>query len=62
MSSVKTLEEAKVSKGCLYMGMPVQEVRRLVYCTIITTLITRMGSMARCNLEGSRKFKRKVIK
>lgn len=32
MSSVKTLEEAKVSKGCLYMAMPVQEVRGVCYC------------------------------
>ena len=26
VSSVKTLEEAKVARGCLYMQMPVQEV------------------------------------
>lgn len=26
VSSVKTLEEAKTTKGCLYMQMPVQEV------------------------------------
>lgn len=26
VSSVKTLEDAKVAPGCLYMGMPVQEV------------------------------------
>lgn len=26
VSSVKTLEEAKVTKGCLYMAMPVHEV------------------------------------
>lgn len=27
VSSVRTLEEAKVAKGCIYMQMPVQEVR-----------------------------------
>lgn len=27
VSSTKTLEEAKVARGCLYMQMPVQEVR-----------------------------------
>jgi hypothetical protein len=27
VSSVQTLEEAKVTRGCLYMAMPVQEVR-----------------------------------
>ena len=26
VSSVQTLEEAKVTRGCLYMAMPVQEV------------------------------------
>lgn len=31
VSSVKTLEEAKVARGCLYMQMPVQEV--LAYAT-----------------------------
>lgn len=30
VSSVRTLEEAKVAKGCIYMQMPVQEVRSSV--------------------------------
>lgn len=30
VSSVKTLEEAKITKGCLYMQMPVQEVSKAV--------------------------------
>jgi hypothetical protein len=29
VSSVKTLEDAKISPGCLYMQMPVQDVRFL---------------------------------
>jgi len=28
VSSVRTLEEAKVTNGCLYFAPPVQEVRR----------------------------------
>ncbi|KAI0673740.1 patatin-domain-containing protein [Trametes maxima] len=31
VSSVKTLEEAKVARGCLYMGMPVQEYGTLQF-------------------------------
>ena len=31
VSSVKTLEEAKTTKGCLYMQMPVQEVNTIVF-------------------------------
>jgi hypothetical protein len=31
VSSVQTLEEAKVSRGCLYMAMPVQEVSEIAY-------------------------------
>ncbi|KAI0964373.1 hypothetical protein AcW1_001208, partial [Taiwanofungus camphoratus] len=31
VSSVKTLEEAKVATGCLYMGMPVQEFSTLQF-------------------------------
>ena len=31
VSSVQTLEEAKVTRGCLYMAMPVQEVSEIAY-------------------------------
>jgi hypothetical protein len=31
VSSVQTLEEAKVTRGCLYMAMPVQEVGDLTH-------------------------------
>ena len=31
VSSVQTLEEAKVTRGCLYMAMPVQEVSGTAY-------------------------------
>jgi hypothetical protein len=31
VSSVQTLEEAKVTRGCLYMAMPVQEVSETAY-------------------------------
>jgi len=31
VSSVQTLEEAKVTRGCLYMAMPVQEVSENAY-------------------------------
>jgi hypothetical protein len=31
VSSVQTLEEAKVTRGCLYMAMPVQEVSEVAY-------------------------------
>ncbi len=31
VSSVQTLEEAKVTRGCLYMAMPVQEVSDIAH-------------------------------
>jgi len=61
VSSVKTLEDAKISPGCLYMQMPVHDVRslRLLFCGLV--LIALSISMAPCSSANSKKYRRKVI-
>lgn len=60
VSSVKTLEEAKVARGCLYMQMPVQEVR--AYATAkFPSSHCHFHSLVPCNLTSSRKSKRRAI-
>lgn len=58
VSSVKTLEEAKVAPGCLYMGMPVQEV--CVCRQLLDLLADDHPSLGRCNSANSRRSRRKV--
>ena len=60
VSSVKTLEEAKVMKGCLYMQMPVQEVRPAAVL-MIASLADCMCSTELSNLASSRRSKRRAI-
>ena len=58
VSSVKTLEEAKVAPGCLYMGMPVQEV--CVCHQLWSLLADDYPSLERCSSASLRRSRRKV--
>jgi hypothetical protein len=57
VSSVQTLEEAKVTRGCLYMAMPVQEVSDVVYTRHMWLIL--VGSTEHCNGESSMKYKQR---
>ena len=61
VSSVKTLEDAKVARGCLYMQMPVQEVGcRCSPGPTSETYIAHTHSMALCNFHNLKRFKERV--
>ena len=63
VSSVKTLEEAKTTKGCLYMQMPVQEVRTASVWNIRRDSCTAPSapcSTGPCSLVSSRRSRRRA--
>ena len=62
VSSVKTLEEAKVTKGCLYIQMPVHEVRWVPYKLDCIFLTLALHSTALSSTANSRKFFRRDIR
>jgi hypothetical protein len=64
VSSVQTLEEAKVTRGCLYMAMPVQEVSEIAYqgyappipqLTVWNTAMGQIRGDTRTGVRGSHK-------
>ena len=58
VSSVKTLEDAKTAKGCVYFSMPVQEVGTEYQRNIEFSYFSL--SMVRCNSESLKRSRRKA--
>src|ERR1700733_287525 len=63
VSSVKTLQDAKVMKDCWYMSMPVQAVSFSMNLGFQATNNRNHAcfSIPRCNLASSKRFTRLVI-
>jgi hypothetical protein len=59
VSSVKTLEEAKVARGCLYMQMPVQEVHSVSHVLFCPT--HSHFSSVHCNLVSLKRYRNEGI-
>jgi hypothetical protein len=58
VSSVRTLEEAKVTKDCLYMQMPVQDVS---FTKSLSTTLLTSHSMEHFNGGSTRRYSRSDI-
>lgn len=63
VSSVKTLEEAKVAPDCIYLSMPVQDVsvHPLDWYRFHTNVNNNNNSMGPFSSANSKRYSRKVI-